>query len=78
MKAFARTTSLATALLLSSAAFPVNAQSNFPTKPVVAVVPFSPGGGNDILLRLISKHANQYLGQTLVVENKPGAGGQIG
>ena len=78
MKAFARTTILATALLLSSAAFPVNAQSNFPTKPVVAVVPFSPGGGNDILLRLISKHANQYLGQTLVVENKPGAGGQIG
>ncbi|MDX9783426.1 MAG: tripartite tricarboxylate transporter substrate binding protein, partial [Spirochaetia bacterium] len=43
-----------------------------------SIVPFSAGGGNDILLRLVSKYANKYLGQTLVVENKPGASGQIG
>ena len=66
------------ALILAGAVSPAHAQTDFPTKPVVAVVPFSPGGGNDILLRLISKHASPFLGQTLVVENKPGAGGQIG
>lgn len=56
----------------------VNAQSAFPNKPIVATVPFSPGGGNDILLRLLAKHAAPILGQNLIVENKPGAGGQIG
>lgn len=62
-----------------AATLPVaNAQSDFPNKPIVATVPFSPGGGNDILLRLLSKHATPILGQNLIVENKPGAGGQIG
>lgn len=64
-------------ITLIAAALPLFAQA-YPTKPVVAIVPFSPGGGNDILLRLVSKYANQTLGQSLVVENKPGAGGQIG
>lgn len=54
------------------------ASEQFPEKPVLAIVPFGAGGGNDILLRLIAKHANDYLGQPLVVENKPGASGQIG
>ncbi len=58
-------------------AFPALA-SSFPTKPVVAVVPFSPGGGNDIVIRLVAKYITPALGQSLVVENKPGAGGQIG
>lgn len=54
------------------------ANEQFPDKSVVAIVPFGAGGGNDILLRLMAKYANEHLGQTLVVENKPGAGGQIG
>ncbi|HNU11252.1 MAG TPA: tripartite tricarboxylate transporter substrate binding protein [Rubrivivax sp.] len=68
----------AATLICATTAVPSYAQTDFPTKPVVATVPFSPGGGNDILLRLLSKHANPFLGQNLVVENKPGAGGQIG
>jgi len=56
----------------------VNAQEKFPTKSVVAIVPFGAGGGNDILLRLLAKYSNEYLGQSLIVENKPGASGQIG
>ena len=56
------------------AAIPVFAAS-FPTKPVLAVVPFSPGGGNDIVIRLVAKYMTPALGQSLVVENKPGAGG---
>lgn len=66
------------ALAVAGTAVPARARAEYPDKPVVAIVPFSPGGGNDILLRLVSKYANQHLGQTLVVENKPGAGGQIG
>lgn len=50
----------------------------YPDEPVQVIVPFSPGGGNDILIRLIGKYINPYLGQQLIVENKPGAGGQIG
>jgi len=56
----------------------VHAQQSFPERPITAIVPFSAGGGNDILLRLVAKYANDALGQTIVVDNKPGAGGQIG
>lgn len=54
------------------------AQAKYPDKAVLVVVPFSPGGGNDILLRLVAKHINEPLGQAMTVENKPGAGGQVG
>lgn len=57
---------------------PQVALAQYPTKPVVVIVPFSPGGGNDILIRLVGKYAEPYLGRALVVENKPGASGQVG
>ncbi len=65
-------------LLLGVFFVPSGAFAAFPEKPVQVIVPFSPGGGNDILMRLVGKYIEPYLGQTLVVENKPGAGGQIG
>lgn len=74
----ARFIAIVSLLALLGSAVPAFAQGAFPTKPIVSIVPFSAGGGNDILLRLVSKYANKYLGQTLVVENKPGASGQIG
>ena len=57
---------------------PMASAADYPTKPVVAIVPFSPGGGNDILLRLVAKYITPSLGEALIVENKPGAGGQVG
>lgn len=69
-------TGLATSML---AAFPaLHAQENFPTRPITLVVPFPAGGSTDLAARLIAKYAGDELGQTIVVENRGGAGGSIG
>lgn len=58
---------------------PVLAQANapYPTRPIRIVVGFGPGGGNDLLARLIGQKLAERLGQAVVVENKPGAGARI-
>ena len=76
MKALPR---LIAAVLATHAAI-VSAQSaqNYPNRPVRIVVPFSPGGGNDIVARFVAQRMTESFGQTAVVDNRAGAGSTIG
>jgi tripartite-type tricarboxylate transporter receptor subunit TctC len=56
---------------------PGRAQGNFPTRPITVIVPWSAGGATDVTLRLMSDLAGKTLGQRIVIENRPGAGGTM-
>ena len=66
--------------LLGAALLPgaARAQADWPNKPIKIVVPYAPGGSSDALGRLIARHLQEAFKQTVVVENKGGAGGIIG
>lgn len=68
----------ATALLPALAAVPAAAADAWPTKAVRMVVPFAPGGSNDVIARHLSERLTKSLGQPVVVENRGGGGGTIG
>ena len=69
---------VATALALSAWAFPSMAQTAWPERPVRVIVPYAAGQGADVLMRLVGQELSASLGQPIVVENRPGAGGNIG
>ncbi|CAM4105635.1 tripartite tricarboxylate transporter substrate binding protein [Bordetella muralis] len=65
------------ALLNLAVAWPALAQTDFPTKPITLIVPFPAGGSTDRHLRAVAAQASKSLGQNVVVENRPGAGGTM-
>ena len=69
---------LGTAAVLAALPIAVFAQAKWPDKPIRIVVPFSPGGGTDTLARLVGEKLSVATKWTIVVENKPGGGGNIG
>jgi tripartite-type tricarboxylate transporter receptor subunit TctC len=67
------------ALALVTGLRPAQAQddaANYPNKPIRVIVPFAAGGGNDIFARLVGNKLSEFLGQQLVIENRPAAGGR--
>ncbi len=68
---------LAMLVLMASAAAPARAQSDYPNHPIRMVIGFAAGGGNDIFGRLVGAKLSEILGQPVVIENRPGAGGRL-
>ena len=66
------------AAAFSAVPAPAHAQSAYPNKPIRLIVGFAPGGSTDIIARIVAQRLGERLGQSIIVENKAGAGGTIG
>lgn len=65
------------AALLAAPWTAAHAQGDYPNKPIRMLVPFGPGSTPDVFARTVSDHASRTLGQPIVIENRPGAGGNV-
>jgi tripartite-type tricarboxylate transporter receptor subunit TctC len=68
---------LALVIVISATASAAFAQSQYPTRPIRLLVPFAPGGGVDVVARIVGRKVSEKLGQPILVESKPGGGGAI-
>ncbi|MGA7151545.1 MAG: tripartite tricarboxylate transporter substrate-binding protein, partial [Pseudolabrys sp.] len=55
-----------------------NSLSGYPDRPITLIVPYAPGGGNDVLARAVAEPMGKSVGQPLVIENRGSAGGSVG
>ena len=79
MNALRRLASAAVAIAVAAVLLPASAWAQaFPSKPLTVVVPFPPGGGVDLFARVMAEKLTPRLGQSVIVENKPGVGGLAG
>jgi len=78
MKQLVRTLRSAVVGALAALPFVVAAQGGYPEKPVRFLVPYPPGGGTDVIARIVAPKFQQVLGQTIVIENRGGGGGSLG
>jgi tripartite-type tricarboxylate transporter receptor subunit TctC len=72
-----RTLASAAGVAAALIAAPVTQAADFPTKPVTLVIGFAPGGPSDVMARIITKKMEEVFKQTVIIENRPGAGGSI-
>lgn len=78
MKAYSNLRNWMVGLIGVLLALTAAAQDGWPSRPIRIIVPFAPGGGGDAVVRIISVKLGERLGQSIVIENRPGASGYIG
>ena len=69
---------LVAAMAIGSAAVAQESAASYPSKPIKIVVPYPPGGSTDAMARMVAQHMQQRIGQSVVVENRAGAGSNVG
>src|SRR5450759_4405494 len=69
---------LASRAVVASSGVLAQSAADYPHKPIRVIVPFSPGGGSDVIARLVGARLSERLGQTVVVDNRPAASGIVG
>jgi tripartite-type tricarboxylate transporter receptor subunit TctC len=78
MRKLAMTRMLPIVVLMAATVAPITASAqDYPSRPITLVVPYAAGGGNDVMARTVADKMSRSLGQQIVVDNRPGAGGNI-